>query len=317
MKITILDAHTANPGDLSWDELEKYGELAVYPRTKPEEVLDRIANSDIVYTNKTIITKEVMEKCKNLKYIGVLATGYNVVDCSYAKEKGIIVTNVPGYSTNTVAQFAFSLLLELCLHVGDHSNSVKKGDWENSVDFAYWNYPLYELHGKTLGIVGFGEIGEKVYKIAEGFGMKVIIYSRTIKNTAPKECFLSLDEFLKSADIISIHCPLTPETENLINKASIAKMKDGVLIVNTSRGPIINEPDLAEALDSGKVGGAAVDVVSKEPILSTNPLLKSKNTIITPHIAWAAKEARVRLLNITFENLKSYINGNPINVVNK
>jgi glycerate dehydrogenase len=320
MKIVVLDGYTENPGDLSWSGFEALGELTVYDRTTDHSLIaERIGDAEAVYTNKTPITAETMKACANLKYIGVLATGYNVVDVAAAKEAGIIVTNIPTYGTDAVAQYAIALLLELCHHIGEHSDSVKKGDWTNHQDWCFWNHPLIELAGKTMGIIGFGRIGQRTAHIAQALGMKILAYD-SFKNEAleNENCrYAELDELLAQSDVISLHCPLFPATQGIINKDTIAKMKDGVLLINTSRGPLIVEEDLKDALDRGKVAGAAVDVVSTEPIQMENPLLSAKNCIITPHIAWAPKESRQRLMDIAVNNLKEYIAGNPVNVVNK
>lgn len=320
MKIVILDGYTENPGDLSWEGFEALGELTVYDRTTDHsQIVERIGDAEAVYTNKTPITKETIAACPNLKYIGVLATGYNVVDVAAAKEAGVIVTNIPTYGTDAVSQYAIALLLELCHHIGEHSDCVKKGDWTNNKDWCFWNYPLIELAGKTMGIIGFGRIGQGTARIAQALGMKVLAYDTFKKPELETETckYAELDELLKESDVISLHCPLFPATEGIINKENIAKMKDGVLIVNDSRGPLIVEEDLRDALNSGKVAGAAVDVVSTEPIRMDNPLLSAKNCIITPHIAWAPKESRQRLMNIAVDNLKAYVDGKPVNVVNK
>lgn len=320
MKIVILDGYTENPGDLSWEGFEALGELTVYDRTTDHsQIVERIGDAEAVYTNKTPITKETIAACPNLKYIGVLATGYNVVDVAAAKEAGVIVTNIPTYGTDAVSQYAIALLLELCHHIGEHSDCVKKGDWTNNKDWCFWNYPLIELAGKTMGIIGFGRIGQGTARIAQALGMKVLAYDTFKKPELETETckYAELDELLKESDVISLHCPLFPATEGIINKENIAKMKDGVLIVNDSRGPLIVEEDLRDALNSGKVAGAAVDVVSTEPIKMDNPLLSAKNCIITPHIAWAPKESRQRLMNIAVDNLKAYVDGKPVNVVNK
>lgn len=320
MKIVILDGYTLNPGDLSYADLQKLGELTAYDRTSKDKIVDRIGDAEIVYTNKTPITKATLDACPNIRFIGVLATGYNIVNTEAAKAKGIPVTNVPTYGTDAVSQFAIALLLELCHHIGSHSDSVKKGDWTNNADWCFWNYPLIELAGKTMGIIGFGRIGQATGRIAQALGMKVIAHNRHHNpNLVTDTCRYAenLDDLLKNSDVISLHCPLFPETQGIINKDNIAKMKDGVLIINNSRGPLILEEDLRDALNSGKVGGAAVDVVSTEPIKMDNPLLSAKNIIITPHIAWAPKESRKRLLNIAVDNLQHFINGQTINVVNE
>lgn len=318
MKIVVLDGYTLNPGDLSWDSLKKLGTLTVYDRTEEEKAAKRIGEAELIFTNKTPVSNKTMEACPNLKFIGVLATGYNVVDIEAASKRGITVTNIPSYATDAVAQYVFALLLELCHHVGEHSDSVKAGDWERSRDFCYWNEPLIELHGKTMGIVGFGRIGQKTAQIANAFGMNVLVFTpHPDKNQESVHLkFVLLEELLKKSDVISLHCPLTPQSEKIINKETILKMKPHVMIINTSRGPLINEQDLYEALVSGKVSGAAVDVVSSEPIRSENPLLNAPNIILTPHIAWAPKEARERLMNTAVSNLESYLRGEPVNIVN-
>ena len=318
MKIVILDGYTENPGDLSWDGIAAYGELKVYDRTPAELVVERIGDAEIIFTNKTVISEEVLSQCLNIRYIGVLATGYNVIDVKAANSRGITVTNVPAYGTEAVSQYTIALLLELCHRIGAHSDSVKRGDWTNCKDFCYWNHPLILLYGKTLGIIGFGKIGRGTAHIAQALGMKVIAYN---PSPIPKEYLtgnlsqVSLEELLSESDVISLHCPLFPETKGIINKDTISRMKDGVLIINDSRGPLIVEEDLRDALISGKVAGAAVDVVSTEPIQMDNPLLTAPNMIITPHIAWAPKEARQRLMDIAIDNLKAYLNGSPINVI--
>lgn len=320
MKIIVLDGYTENPGDLSWSGFEQLGEITVYDRSKLAEtaLIERIGDAEIVLTNKTPLSKTVIDAAPNLKYIGVLATGYNVVDVEAAKEKGIVVTNIPTYGTEAVAQFTIALLLEMCHHIGEHSMSVKKGDWEKNADWCYWHYPLVELLNKTLGIIGYGRIGQQVAQIAKAFGMNVIAVDQqhAIHSTQEDVEFVTTDELFERSDVISLHCPLFPETQGMINAKNIAKMKDGVMIVNSSRGPLINEADLAQALNAGKVGAAAVDVVSQEPITADNPLLTAKNMIITPHIAWATKEARSRLMAIAVENATAFIAGNPVNVVN-
>jgi len=319
MKIVILDGYTENPGDLSWGEFEKLGETTVYDRTPAHEIIARIGDAQVVYTNKTPITKETIEACKGIKFIGVLATGYNVVDTVAAKEAGILVSNIPTYGTDAVSQFAIALLLEICHHVGEHSDCVKKGDWTNNVDWCFWNHPLIELAGKTMGIIGFGKIGQGTARIAQAMGMNILAYDE-YKNEAleTSTCkYASLDELLANSDVISLHCPLFPSTEGIINKTNIEKMKDGVIILNNSRGPLIVEEDLRDALNSGKVAGAAVDVVSAEPIKKDNPLLGAKNCLITPHIAWAPKESRQRLMDTAVANLQAFIRGEAQNVVNK
>lgn len=321
MKIVILDGYTENPGDLSWAELEQLGELTVYDRTSHtdiQEVINRIGEAEVVFTNKTPITEAVIMACPMLKFIGVLATGYNVVNVEAAKRCGIPVSNIPTYGTAAVAQYTLALLLEICHHAGHHSKAVEEGRWTRCADFCFWDYPLIELAGKTAGIVGFGRIGQASGKLMKALGMNVITYDE-YENEAGKSIaeYVSLDELFANADVISLHCPLFPATEGVINKDNIAKMKDGVIILNTSRGPLIREQDLADALISGKVYAAAVDVVSAEPITEDNPLLAVENCIITPHIAWAPKESRQRLMDIAVNNLKAFIEGEPVNVVNR
>ena len=298
--------------------MEAFGDLTVYDRTKAEDVAERIGDAEVVYTNKTPITKETLDACPNVKFIGVLATGYNIVDTAAAKEKGIPVSNIPTYGTAAVSQFAIGLLLELCHHIGEHSDAVKAGEWTSNPDWCFWKYPLVELDGKTMGIIGFGRIGQDTGKIAQALGMKVLAYDSFPKKELESETchYADLDTVLGESDVIALHCPLFPDTEGIINKDTIAKMKDGVMIINNSRGPLIVEQDLRDALDSGKVAGAAVDVVSTEPIQMDNPLIGAKNVIITPHISWAPKESRQRLMDIAVDNLKCYVDGKPQNVVN-
>lgn len=319
MKIVVLDGYTLNPGDISWEGMKAFGEVTVYDRTQPEDIVARIGDAEVVYTNKTPLTRETFDACPNIKFVGVLATGYNIVDIEAAKEKGIPVSNIPTYGTAAVSQYAIALLLELCHHIGEHSDCVKKGDWTNNPDWCFWNYPLVELAGKTMGIIGFGRIGQDTGKIAQALGMKVLAFDAYHNPALETETcrYAELDELLAESDVISLHCPLFPSTEGIINKDTIAKMKTGVMIINDSRGPLIVEEDLRDALNSGKVAGAAVDVVSTEPIQMDNPLLQAKNMIITPHIAWAPKESRQRLMDIAVANLKAYVDGEPQNVVNK
>ena len=318
MKIVVLDGYTLNPGDISWEGMEAFGDLTVYDRTKAEDVAERIGDAEVVYTNKTPITKETLDACPNVKFIGVLATGYNIVDTAAAKEKGIPVSNIPTYGTAAVSKFAIGLLLELCHHIGEHSDAVKAGEWTSNPDWCFWKYPLVELDGKTMGIIRFGRIGQDTGKIAQALGMKVLAYDSFPKKELESETchYADLDTVLGESDVIALHCPLFPDTEGIINKDTIAKMKDGVMIINNSRGPLIVEQDLRDALDSGKVAGAAVDVVSTEPIQMDNPLIGAKNVIITPHISWAPKESRQRLMDIAVDNLKCYVDGKPQNVVN-
>lgn len=318
IKIVVLDGYTLNPGDLSWAGLEQLGECKIYDRTPADKVLKRIGDAQIIYTNKTQITSEIIEKAPNLKWIGVLATGYNVVDIQAAKEKGIPVANVPTYGTAAVAQMVFALLLEICHHVWEHSEAVKSGEWTNNQDFCFWKYPLMELAGKTMGLIGYGRIGQATGKIAHALGMKVLAYDTHQNPGLESESmqYVSLDDLLKESDVISLHCPLLDTNQGMINRNTIADMKDGVIIINTSRGPLIVEEDLVEALNKGKVYAAAVDVVSVEPIPADNSLLNAKNMIITPHIAWAPKESRERLMQIAVDNLKAFLEGKPLNVVN-
>ena len=320
MKIVVLDGYTLNPGDLSWDGIKQFGDLHVHDRTdfNPDMVIKTIGDAEIVFTNKTPLPKAILEKVPSVKYIGVLATGYNIVDVNAARDLNIKVTNIPSYGTTAVAQFTFALLLEMCHHAGEHSMSVKNGEWTSSNDFCFWNYPLIELTGKTMGLIGFGRIGQETAKIAQSFGLKILAYDNNIFPALENESckYVTLDELLKKSDIISLHCPLFDSTKGIINKSNIEKMKSGVMIINTARGPLIVEEDLADALNNGKVGAAAVDVVTVEPILKDNPLLKAKNCIITPHIAWAPKESRSRLMNIAVDNLSLFLKGQPVNVVN-
>jgi glycerate dehydrogenase len=320
MNIVILDGYTENPGDLSWEGFEKLGKLTVYDRsslTDPKESISRIGGAEAVIVNKTPIPAEVINACPSIRYIGVLATGYNVVDVNAAKSKGIVVTNIPTYGTAAVGQFAIALLLEICHHIGHHDKTVHEGRWEKNPDWCYWDYPLIELADKTMGIVGFGRIGQVTGSIARALGMKVIAYDGHPNDSGRQiASYVSLDELFARSDVICLHCPLFPETTGIINKTNIAKMKDGVILINNSRGPLVVEADLAEALNSGKVYAAGLDVVSTEPINGDNPLLKAKNCIITPHISWASKESRQRLMDIAVDNLAAFIKGSPVNVVN-
>ena len=320
MKIVVLDGYTENPGDLSWDALNELGEVTVYDRTSYEEsplIAERIGDAEIVVINKTPISKETIDKCGNIRLIAVLATGYNVVDYTYAKEKGIPVVNVPTYGTQIVGQYALGLLLEICSHYGHHDETVKAGKWENNADWCYWDYPMIELYGKTAGIIGLGRIGQATAKLLNALDMKVLAYD-TFQSDAGKKLaeYVTLDELFARSDVIFLHCPLFPETEGIINRDNIAKMKDGVILINNSRGQLVVEQDLADALNSGKVYAAGLDVVSTEPIKGDNPLLKAKNCIITPHISWAAQASRQRILDITVENIPSFLNGTTVNQVN-
>ena len=314
MKIVILDGYALNPGDLSWDALKKFGTVSYYDRTPTEaEAIQRIGDAEIVLTNKVPITDSLLTACPSIRLVCVLATGYNVVDCAAARARNIPVCNVPSYSTEAVAQFTFALLLELCNQVGLHNQSVHAGEWTSCPDFCYWKAPLMEFSGKTLGIIGYGRIGKAVAKIAAAMGMKVLTHSRT---QHPGESHVSLDELLASSDVVTLHCPLFPETQGIINAETISKMKDGAILINTSRGPLIDEKAVADALACGKLRGAAVDVVSKEPILGDSPLLTAPNCIITPHIAWAPLETRQRLLDCVISNIRCFLDGKPQNVVN-
>lgn len=317
MKIVILDGYTINPGDLSWSCLEKYGELVVYERTPPELVAPRIGEAEVVLTSKCILSPEVLSQCSKVKYIGVLATGYNMVDLEYCLSCGIQVTNIPAYSTDSVAQFTFSLLLEICSRIGIHNESVHAGAWNASVDFCYTLTPQIELAGKSFGIIGYGSIGKKTAKIAEALGMKVLISSRYPDPSFETENirFTSQGELFACADVISLHCPLTEENRGMINEAAITQMKDGVILLNTSRGPLIKDQDLAAALKSGKVFAAGIDVLTVEPPREGNPLIGLSNCIITPHIAWITRESRTRLIDTAAANLKSWFEGDTINRV--
>ena len=318
MKIVILDGYTANPGDLSWDALKEFGDLTVYDRTAPQDVLARIGDAEVVFVNKVALDRQTLQQCPKLKMISVLATGYNIVDIAAAKELGIVVCNSPAYSTASVAQLTIALLLELCHHVGAHSEACHNGSWTNSPDFCFWNYPLMELDGKTMGIIGYGSIGQAVGRIAQAMGMHLLVNARHVRPELESDTcrYVDLDTLLRESDVVSLHCPQTEQTAGMINADTLAKMKDGAILLNTSRGGLIQEADLAAALRSGKLRGAAVDVVSREPIAADNPLLQAPNCLMTPHIAWAPLEARTRLLAIARDNLNAYAQGAPINVVN-
>lgn len=318
MKTVILDGSAANPGDISWGPLEKFGELTVYDVTTPEQVVERSLGAEILITNKTAFTEEIISKLPDLKYIGVLATGFNVVDLQACSKRGITVTNVPEYSTFATAQMTVALLLELTNNAGLHNASVMDGDWVRSPQFCYWKRPLTELWNKEAVVFGYGKIGKRVAQIFKALGMNVTAVPHHMPETGEEDgiVFKSKEEAFKNADIISLHSPLTDETKDLINKNSISELKDGVLIINAARGPLVNEADMAEALRSGKVSGYAADVVSVEPMREDNPLLNCPNTILTPHTAWAPKETRERLIAMCAQNIESYLNGNPINKVN-
>lgn len=316
MKIVILDGYTLNPGDLSWEGIKNLGECTIYDRTPPEKTVERAGDAEAVFTNKVVFNHEVISQLPNLKFIGVLATGYNVVDLDAATKAGIVVTNIPAYSTASVAQMVFSHILHIVQNVSRHADSVKKGDWAKSIDFSYHLTPQTELAGKTIGIIGFGQIGQAVAKIALAFGMNVIFHNRSKKETKSDIRQVDLNMLLAESDFISINCPLTDENAGFINKAAIGKMKTSAILINTGRGPLINETDLAEALNKGRIAGAGLDVLSTEPPSPDNPLLTAKNCYITPHVAWATTEARERLMQIATENLKRFLNGTPQNKVN-
>lgn len=318
MKIVVLDGYAANPGDLSWDVLKTLGDCTIYDRTMPNEVVERAFDAEAILTNKVILKDELLAQLPNLKYIGILATGYNSVDIESAKQRGIIVTNIPSYSTPSVAQMVFAHILNIASQVKHHSDEVRKGRWTNSQDFCFIDSPLLELRGKKIGLIGLGNIGYNTARIAIGFGMEVYAYtSKSVFQLPPEIKKLDLDGIFKECDIVSLHCPLTPETRGLVNKTRLELMRPSSIIINTGRGPLIVEQDLADALNSGKIYAAGLDVLSSEPPKADNPLLAAKNCFITPHIAWATAEARERLMSIAIENVKSYIAGNPTNVVNR
>ena len=317
MKIVVLDGYTENPGDLSWDGLRALGELTVYDRTRPEEAASRIQDAEIIVTNKVPVTRALLDQCTGIRYVPGLATGYTVVDLKAASARGIPGSNVPAYSTADVGQFTIGMLLEICCQIGFHDRSVHNGDWAACPDFCYWKTPLIELAGKTMGIIGFGRIGRQTGAIARAMGMQVLATgSRPCDEGRAIAEYVDLDTVLRQSDVISLHCPLFPETTGIINKDTIAKMKDGVIILNMARGPMIVEEDLAQALNSGKVYAAGMDVVSQEPIRADNPLLTAKNCFITPHIAWASRECRQRIMDITEQNIRSFLEGNVRNRVN-
>ena len=318
MKIVILDYPRENPGEIDWSRFEQFGEVERYARTFPEEVDARIADADVVFLNKTVITRENLEKCKNLKFISVIATGYNTVDVKAARELGIPVANVPSYGTEAIGQHAIALLLEITNHVAHHDGEVRKGRKNGPGDWCFWDYPSIELENKVMGIIGLGRIGQITSRVAQAFGMKVLAFDQYQNPSLVNEnCqYTDLDTLLAKSDVIALHCPLFAETENIINKNTIAKMKDGVIIINNSRGPLVVEQDLADALNSGKVAAAGLDVVSTEPICGDNPLLQAKNCIITPHISWAPRESRQRIMDCAVANVLAYLDGSPIHVVN-
>lgn len=318
MKIVVLDGYALNPGDLSWSGMEALGELVVYDRTSPSELMERSADAEVLITNKTLITAADMEALSRLKYIGVLATGYNVVDIEAAKARGIVVTNIPAYSTASVAQMVFAHLLNITQQVGHYAEENAKGRWADSVDFCYWDTDLVELAGKKMGIVGFGNIGQATARIAQAFGMEVCVYTSKEQSALPVGMTkMGLDALFASCDVVSLHCPLTPETKEMVKAERLNIMKPNAILINTGRGSLVNERDLADALNEGRIAAAGLDVLSVEPSVAGNPLLNARNCFITPHIAWATKEARTRLMDIAVNNLKCYQEGNVINNVSK
>lgn len=317
MKIVVLDGYTLNPGDLSWDCLRQFGEVVVYPRTARSEVIGRIGDAQIIVINKTVITAEVFDACPSVRLVCMLATGYDVVDSAAARQRGIPVCNVPGYGTDSVAQFTFGLLLELCHRIALHDGLIRQGRWAAARDYSFWDTPQLELAGKTMGIIGFGRIGQAVGRIARAFGMRVVAYNRSrCREGAQIGEYVDLDTLLSVSDVVSLHCPLTAETAGIINRDTIARMKNGAMLLNTSRGALVDEAALAEALCSGKLRGAAADVVSAEPISENNPLLTAPNCILTPHMAWTPIESRQRILDCTVQNIRGFLEGKPVNVVN-
>ncbi len=316
MNIVVLDGFTLNPGDLTWEELESLGPCTVYERTPPAEVARRASDADIVLTNKTELGAGHIQNLPRLKYIGVLATGTNVVDLAAARARGIPVTNVPTYGTKAVAQMTFALILELAHHVGHHARSVREGRWTNSADWCYWDFPLVELDGLTLGVVGFGRIGRAVGELGAAFGMKLLACDTAVGAAPPFVRFVELETLFRESDVVSLHCPLTPQTTNLVNARRLSLMKPTAFVINTSRGPLVDDLALAEALNSGRIAGAAMDVLAQEPPPADNPLLAAKNCLITPHMAWATRAARSRLMKIAVENVRAFLHGKPQNVVN-
>ena len=316
MNIVILDGFTLNPGDLNWEELQSLGPCAIYDRTPPADLPRRAADADILLTNKTELAGDAIRNLPKLKYIGVLATGTNVVDLAAARARGIPVTNIPTYGTKSVAQMTFALLLELAQHAGHHAQTVREGRWTRSVDWCYWDFPLLELEGLALGIVGFGRIGRAVGELGAAFGMKVLASDPAVSAAPPFVRLLDFDALFRESDFVSLHCPLTPQTANLVNARRLSLMKPSAFLLNTSRGPLVDEPALADALNSGRIAGAALDVLSKEPPPADNPLLGARNCLITPHLSWATRAARARLMKIAVENVRSFLQGKPQNVVN-
>ncbi len=315
MKIVVLDGYTLNPGDLSWDALAALGELQVHDRTPAEEVLHRARGAEIVLTNKTVLSAETITSLEQLRYIGVLATGYNIVDVSAAAGRGITVTNVPTYSTRSVAQLVFAHLLNFCHHVQEHSQGVRAGRWVNAADFSYWDWPLVELDGRVLGIVGYGRIGRATADLGRAFGMEVLAYDPAAVDAAGGARLADLATVFREGDVVSLHCPLTPETENLVNAGRLALMKPSAVLINTSRGPLIDEAALADALNAGRLAGAGLDVLSTEPPRADNPLLRARNCVISPHVAWATQSARRRLMATAVANIRAYLRREPVNVV--
>ena len=317
MKIVVLDGYAANPGDIPWESWTSLGEFVVYDRTAPEELLKRAEGADVLLTNKVVIGGETMAKLPDLKYIGVLATGYNVVDIPAAKERGIVVTNIPAYSTNSVAQMVFAHLLNIAQHVGDHSNAVTGGRWQTNADFCFWDSPLHELDGMSIGIVGFGNTGSATARIADSFGMKVYTVSSKPQEKLPTYVtkVADIDQLFMTCDVVSLHCPLTDDTKHLVNARRLALMKQSAIIINTGRGPLVNDQDLADALNSGRIYAAGVDVLTCEPPRDGNPLIGARNCYITPHIAWATFAARKRLQQIALDNVRAFIAGHPQNVI--
>lgn len=318
MKIVILDGYTLNPGDLSWEPLKELGEVTVYERTAPKDVYKRAEGAEVVFTNKVVLDEAVLEKLPSLKYIGVLATGYNVVDVEAAARKGIVVTNIPAYSTSSVAQMAFAHILNIVQRVGYYAQEVSNGKWSRQADFSFWDAPLHELDGKKIGIIGFGNTGRATARIAVGFGLDVYAYTSKSAMELPADVHKcpSMDELFRKCDIVSLHCPLTETTRELVDARKLELMKSSAILINTGRGGLVNEQDLADALNSGKIAAAGLDVLSSEPPRADNPLLKACNCFITPHQAWATKEARVRLMQLAVNNLKAFLEGKPVNVVN-
>lgn len=318
MKIVVLDGFAGNPGDLSWEEIKSLGECTIYDRTAPEEKLERVKDAEIILTNKVPFNASDFDQLPSLKYIGVLATGYNIIDTEAAKAHGVVVTNIPAYSTNSVAQMVFAHLLNITNSVQHYTDEARAGVWSKNPDFSYQNTLLVELHRKKIGIVGLGNIGKAVARIAIGFGMEVFAYTTKSHFQLPPEIHkMDLDDLFRECDIVTLHCPLTPKTKNLVNAERLKTMKSTAILINTSRGPVVNEQDLADALNNGTIYAAGVDVLSEEPAVANNPLLTARNCYITPHIAWATKEARIRLMEITIENIKAFLDGQPVNVVNK